>query len=67
MTCKEWRDGYSVGYDDGYEKAKRDFSESKVLYIKYQEGIDNNKIPDGLSYEEIYGSVVYQQNKKRER
>ena len=23
-------------------------------------------IPDGLSYEEIYGSVVYQQNKKRE-
>jgi len=23
-------------------------------------------VPDGLSYEEIYGSVVYQQNKKKE-
>jgi hypothetical protein len=25
-----------------------------------------NTTPDGLSYEEIYGSVVYQQNKKKE-
>ena len=26
----------------------------------------SSAIPDGLSYEEIYGSVVYQQNKKKE-
>lgn len=25
-----------------------------------------SNVPDGLSYEEIYGSVVYQQNKKKE-
>lgn len=24
MTCEEWRNGYKVGFDDGYEKAKRD-------------------------------------------
>jgi len=26
----------------------------------------SSAVPDGLSYEEIYGSVVYQQNKKKE-
>ena len=24
MTCKEWREGYSVGFQDGYEKGKRE-------------------------------------------
>ena len=24
MTCHEWREGYKQGFEDGYEKAKRD-------------------------------------------
>lgn len=29
MTCAEWREGYSQGFSDGYEKAKRDFTDTK--------------------------------------
>ena len=61
MTCKEWREGYSVGFKDGYDKAK---SERESHSTKISD--PGPRTPDGLSYEEIYGSVVYQQNKKKE-
>ena len=30
MTCEEWRNGYKQGFEDGYEKAKRDISQSPM-------------------------------------
>lgn len=42
---------------------------SKVIATSispYTSSIASTNVPDGLSYEEIYGSVVYQQNKKKE-
>lgn len=62
MTCKEWREGYAEGFQDGYFRARVDLGLIKVVERKEEE----IRIPDGLSYEEIYGSVVYQQNKKKE-
>lgn len=46
--------GKAYGYVCGNSKCP-----SKIGAVAYS-------VPDGLSYEEIYGSVVYQQNKKKE-
>lgn len=62
----EWKTGYDTGYvngfEAGYNMAKRERNISHVTKISDPGPIT----PDGLSYEEIYGSVVYQQNKKKE-
>ena len=59
----DWSNGYKVGYIAGYEAAMahKDTTEKSVVSIK-DPGVTT---PDGLSYEEIYGSIIYQQNKKK--
>lgn len=31
MTCLEWREGYKQGFEDGYEKARRDLTDTKPV------------------------------------
>lgn len=56
----DWQNGYSAGYDNGFEagynKAKNE-KQTNPYFIP-------TPTPDGMSYEEIYGSVVYQQERK---
>jgi hypothetical protein len=75
---EEWKDGYQKGFDDGYDKAKRDLHRSpinpvneKPYNLLWSSAMTASVIKDpgpsdGMSYEEIYGSVVYQQNNKKE-
>lgn len=58
----EWENGFKAGFDVGYELGKRESEKSHATKISDP----GPTTPDGLSYEEIYGSVVYQQNKKKE-
>lgn len=63
MTDKDWDNGYKVGYLAGYEAAMAEMNK-QVRPTKISD--PGPTVPDGLSYEEIYGSVIYQQNKKKE-
>lgn len=49
-----YREGFNAGYKTGLSSSQSAPAES--VYPQ---------TPDGLSYEEIYGSVVYQQNNKK--
>ena len=61
----EWKTGYDTGYVNGFEAGyERGKSERESRPFKVSD--PGPVTPDGLSYEEIYGSVVYQQNKKKE-
>lgn len=70
-----WKEGYKTGFAAGYAEG---FSAAKsnvgTKHINYNDPLDRNNVftisdpgpvKDGMSYEEIYGSVVYQQKKKR--
>lgn len=63
MEENDWDKGYKVGFIAGYESAMADVNK-KVKPIRIVD--PGPSMPDGLSYEEIYGSVVYQQNKKKD-
>lgn len=41
-------------------------SSNTAVFVPWYSVNASSAVPDGLSYEEIYGSVVYQQNKKKE-
>ena len=61
----DWKNGYDAGYVNGYEAGyNRGKEEKQTSSFKILDPGPN--IPDGLSYEEIYGSVVYQQGRKKE-
>jgi len=63
--------GYKEGWVAGYEAGGSDMA--LVIFEIAKQKSKPNKIsdpgpstPDGLSYEEIYGSVVYHQNNKKD-
>ena len=60
---EDYKKGYAEGFEAGY-KAGVATNTRPVTTPTWRE--TNYIVPDGLSYEEIYGSVVYQQNKKKE-
>ena len=60
----EWQNGYTAGYQNGWEAGYNRGKTEGLPKTPYQQSPVNSPIPDGLSYEEIYGSVVYGQNRK---
>lgn len=60
-----WKEGYKIGFAAGYAEG---FSAAKTEKNKAVKISDPGPVtPNGLSYEEIYGSVVYHQNNKKEK
>lgn len=59
-----WKEGYKTGFAAGYAEGYSAAKTEKNNVVRISD--PGPSTPDGLSYEEIYGSVVYQQNKKKE-